>query len=280
MIECLKDRYPIAKLCRVLQCSRNGYYSWINLGRPDYKSFDSSINQIVFEQYTKDNRQGIRRLRMNIKKVYGICLTNGTVYRYMRLNRVQSIIRKKRHKYGKLAHHHIPNLLQRDFSTTRPNQKWSIDISYLFPVGKKLYICAIKDLYDKSIIAFTLSRRNDNRIVLDTLGQAFANVSSNLRQNLILHSDQGYQFTSGQYSETLKQNNTIHSVSYKGSCVDNVPIESWFSALKTESVYLFKHLTEERMIQVVSDYVIYYNEERFQEQLKELTPIQYRQLAL
>lgn len=270
----------MAKLCRVLQCSRNGYYSWINLGRPDYKAFDSTINQIVFEQYMKDNRQGVRRLRMNIKKVYGICLTNGTVYRYMRLNCVQSVIRKKKHKYGKLAHHHIPNLLQRDFSTTGPNQKWSIDISHLFPLGKKLYICAIKDLYDKSIIAYTLSRRNDNQIVMDTLSKAFENSSAYQRQNLILHSDQGYQFTSTQYKETLKQNNVIHSVSYKGNCVDNVPIESWFSALKTESIYLFKHLTEERMIQVVSDYVIYYNEERFQEQLKELTPIQYRQLAL
>jgi len=280
VINRLKDRYPIAKLCRVLQCSRNGYYSWINLGRPDYKAFDSTINQIVFEQYTKDNRQGIRRLRMNIKKVYGICLTNGTVYRYMRLNSVQSVIRKKKHKYGKLAHHHIPNLLQRDFSTTGPNQKWSIDISHLFPLGKKLYICAIKDLYDKSIIAYTLSRLNDNQVVLYTLNKAFEQVSANQRQNLILHSDQGYQFTSTQYTEILRQNNVIHSVSYKGSCVDNVPIESWFSALKTESIYLFKHLTEERMIQVVSDYVIYYNEERFQEQLKELTPIQYRQLAL
>ena len=280
MIEHLKDRYPIAKLCRVLQCSRNGYYSWINLGRPDYKAFDSSINQIVFEQYTKDNRQGIRRLRMNIKKVYGIYLTNGTVYRYMRLNRVQSVIRKKRHKYGKLAHHHIPNLLQRDFSTTRPNQKWSIDISYLFPVGRKLYICAIKDLYDKSIIAFTLSRQNGNQIVFDTLSKAFKSVLKHQRKNLILHSDQGFQFTSVLYKDILTRNEVIHSVSYKGSCVDNVPIESWFSALKTESVYLFKHLSEERMIQVVSDYVIYYNEERFQEQLKELTPIQYRQLAL
>ncbi len=280
MIDRLKDRYPIARLCRVLQCSRNGYYSWINLGRPDYKAFDASVCQIVFEQYMKDNRQGIRRLRMNIKKVYGICLTNGTVYRYMRLNSVQSVIRKKKHKYGKLAHHHIPNLLQRDFSTTGPNQKWSIDISHLFPLGKKLYICAIKDLYDKSIIAYTLSRRNDNQIVMDTLSKAFENGSAYQRQNLILHSDQGYQFTSTQYKETLKQNNVIHSVSYKGNCVDNVPIESWFSALKTESVYLFKHLTEEKMIQVVSDYVIYYNEERFQEQLKELTPIQYRQLAL
>lgn len=280
MIERLKGRYPIARLCRVLQCSRNGYYSWINLGRPDYKAFDSTISQIVFEQYMKDNRQGIRRLRMNIKKVYGLCLTNGTVYRYMRLNRVQSVIRKKKHKYGKLAHHHIPNLLQRDFSTTGPNQKWSIDISHLFPLGKKLYICAIKDLYDKSIIAYTLSRQNDNQIVFDTLSKAFESVSANQRLNLILHSDQGYQFTSNQYKEILQRNNVTHSVSYKGNCVDNVPIESWFSALKTESIYLFKHLTEERMIQVVSDYVIYYNEERFQEQLKELTPIQYRQLAL
>jgi len=280
VIERLKDRYPIAKLCRVLQCSRNGYYSWINLGRPDYKAFDSTISQIVLEQYTKDNRQGIRRLRMNIKKVYGICLTNGTVYRYMRLNSVQSVIRKKKHKYGKLAHHHIPNLLQRDFSTTRPNQKWSIDISYLFLLGRKLYICAIKDLYDKSIIAYTLSRYNGNQIVFDTLSKAFKIVPEFQRNNLILHSDQGFQFTSTLYKDILIRNNVIHSVSYKGSCVDNVPIESWFSALKTESVYLFKHLTEERMIQVVSDYVIYYNEERFQEQLKELTPIQYRQLAL
>jgi len=280
MIERLKDRYPIAKLCRVLQCSRNGYYSWINLGRPDYKAFDSTISQIVLEQYTKDNRQGIRRLRMNIKKVYGICLTNGTVYRYMRLNSVQSVIRKKKHKYGKLAHHHIPNLLQRDFSTTRPNQKWSIDISYLFPLGRKLYICAIKDLYDKSIIAYTLSRHNGNQIVFDTLSKAFKIVPEFQRKNLILHSDQGFQFTSTLYKDILIRNNVVHSVSYKGSCVDNVPIESWFSALKTESVYLFKHLTEERMIQVVSDYVIYYNEERFQEQLKELTPIRYRQLAL
>lgn len=280
MIERLKGRYSVAKLCRALQCSRNGYYSWIHLGRPRYKAFDSSISQIIVEQYLKDTRQGVRRLRMNIKKVYGVCLTNGTVYRYMRLNGVQSVIRKKKHKYGKLAHHHIPNLLQRDFSTTGPNQKWSIDITYLFPIGKKLYLCAIKDLYDKSIIAYTLSRHNDNQLVLSTLRKAFENVPAAQRQGLILHSDQGHQFTSLQYKEVLNRYNVLHSVSYKGSCVDNVPIESWFSALKTEAVYLFKHLTEEKMIQVVSDYVIYYNEERFQEQLKELTPIQYRQLAL
>lgn len=280
MIETLKHRYPIAKLCRVLQCSRNGYYSWIKLGRPEFKAFNPTTNHIVLQQYLKDTRQGIRRLRMNIKKVYGVCLTNGTVYRYMRLNHVQSVIRKKKRKYDKLRHHHIPNLLQRDFSTTASNQKWSIDITYLFPLGRRLYICAIKDLYDKSIIAYTLSIKNDNQIVLDTLFKACRAVPKVERKQLIIHSDQGYQFTSKPYKDILNDNCITHSVSYKGSCVDNVPIESWFSALKTESIYLYKHLTEEKMREVVSDYVLYYNEERSQEQLKELTPIQYRSLAL
>lgn len=198
----------------------------------------------------------------------------------MRLNHVQSIIRKKKRKYSKVKHHQIPNLLQRDFSTTHPNQKWSIDISYLFPKGKNLYICAIKDLYDKSIVAYTISNRNDNKLVLDTLEAALKGVSLEQRVGLILHSDQGTQFTSHPYKEVLNRNQVMHSVSYKGSCVDNVPIESWFSALKTESIYLYKQLTPERMIEIVQSYVKYYNEVRFQEQLKELTPIQFRQLAL
>lgn len=235
---------------------------------------------MVLETYQKNNLLGIRRIRMGIKKVYGSVLTNTTVYRYMRLNEVQSVIRKKRRKYPKVAYHQIPNLLQRDFSTTGPNQKWSIDVSYLFPKSGKLYICAIKDLYDKSILAYTLSRINDNKLVLDTLDKALQAVPLQGRPNLILHSDQGFQFTSNPYADVLSKNQVIHSVSYKGSCVDNVQIESWFSALKTESIYLYKQLSEERMIEIVVAYVKYYNEERFQEQLKELTPIQFRRLAL
>lgn len=119
-----------------------------------------------------------------------------------------------------------------------------------------------------------------NKLVLDTLDKALQAVPLQGRPNLILHSDQGFQFTPNPYAEVLSKNQVIHSVSYKGSCVDNVQIESWFSALKTESIYLYKQLSEERMIEIVVAYVKYYNEERFQEQLKELTPIQFRRLAL
>lgn len=176
-------------------------------------------------QYFKDTRQGIVRLRMNIKTIYSVRLTNFTIYRYMRLNSVQSIIRKKKRKYSKVEHHKIPNLLQRDFSTTGPNQKWSIDVSYLKAIGKTLYLCALKDMYDKSIVDYHISKFNDNQLVFETLNQALKKIALKKRKGLIIHSDQGIQFTSKDYAKKLKQNHIVHSVSAKGSCVDNVPIE-------------------------------------------------------
>jgi len=279
VIEQLKGKYSISSLCRTLACSRNGYYSWTHLGRPKHKAFNPELNELILTQYTKDTRQGIRRLRMNIKTIHSQSLTNHAIYRYMRLNGVQSIIRKKIKKYSKVEHHTIPNLLQRNFNTSGPNQKWSIDVSYLKAIGITLYLCAIKDMYDKSIVSYHISKFNDNQLVLQTLNQALQKNKHEQRKNLILHSDQGIQFTSNDYSKLLKENHITHSVSAKGSCVDNVPIESFFSALKSESIYLNKKITYQMMLELVSDYIHYYNEERLQEQLKELTPIKYRLLA-
>ena len=93
----LRERYSVQLLCNTLGCSRSGYYDWIKLGRPQHKAFDQVINDLVMEMYNKDNRWGIRQIRMQIKTAYGLCLTNKTVYRYMRINGVQSIIRRKTH---------------------------------------------------------------------------------------------------------------------------------------------------------------------------------------
>ena len=126
-------------LCLILKCSRSGYYSWVNLGRPKHKSYDESISNIIFEQYSKDNRQGIRRLRMNIKKIYGVELTNSTIYRYMKILNISSVIRKKKKRYSKVQHHKIPNLIKRDFNATKPNQKWSIDITYIHRLSTRFF---------------------------------------------------------------------------------------------------------------------------------------------
>jgi putative transposase len=217
---------------------------------------------------------------MNIKAVIGLRLTNKTVYRYMKLLDIRSITGRKPKKYHKIPHHEIPNLLKRDFTTTGPNQKWSIDITYIHTSEGIEYLCAIKDLYDKSIIAYRLSRYNDNSLVLETVKEALKQVPYNERKTLILHSDQGSQFTSNAYSTLLRHHKVRHSVSYRGSCVDNVPIESWFSLLKCEMLKLQRLSSRNQAKQLVSDYVIYYNQHRLQEQLKELTPIQYRLSAL
>lgn len=280
MIHQLKDQYTIQKLCFVLKCSRSGYYDWIALGKPLYKVFDESLNKLIIERYLEDKRQGITRIKMNLKKIHGLILTKATVYRYMRLNGIQSIIRKKRHQWGTKSHHQIPNLLKRDFTTEKPNEKWSIDVSYLFTEYRILYLCAIKDLYDKCIISHRISRFNNNPLVIETFKAAILQVPLKYRKNLILHSDQGTQFITPLYANLLREHHVQHSVSYKGSCVDNAPIESWFSALKTESIYLNDKLSEDEMIAIVDQYVKYYNEERLQEKIKELSPIDYRKQAL
>ena len=231
---------------------------------------------LILEQYSKDNRQGIRRLRMNIKAIYGIKFTNSTIYRYMKLMNIESIIRKKKKKYSKVKHHKIPNLIKRDFNATHPNQKWSIDITYIQTINGVEYLCCIKDMYDKSIVSYNQSRFIDNDLVLNTVREAIKNVRYIQRKGLTLHSDQGAQFTGVQYGLLLKNNKIKRSCSYKGSCVDNVPIESFFSALKTECIYLYRNITRDLSKILVEDYIKYYNYDRFQEKLKELTPIQYR----
>ena len=276
----LRDKYSVNILCKVLECSKSGYYDWIKLGRPENKAFNESTNELVVKMYEKNKTWGIRQIRMQIKKIYGLIVTNFAVYRYMRLNDIQSITRKKTHRYSKLPHHQIPNLLQRNFTTFCSNCKWSIDISYIFATDGVKYLCAIKDMYDKSIIAYTISKTLDLPFVLNTVQQAVNLVPWERRKNLILHSDQGFHFTNIVYQKLLADNNIIQSISAKGSSVDNVPIESFFSTLKSECIYLIKNLKVKDIDETIDKFIEYYNNERLQEKIKELTPFEFRELTL
>ena len=276
----LRNKYSVNTLCKMLECSKSGYYDWIKLGRPENKAFNESTNEIVVKMYEKNKTWGIRQIRMQIKKIYGLLVTNFAVYRYMRLNDIQSITRKKTHRYSKLPHHQIPNLLQRNFTTFCSNCKWSIDISYIFATDGVKYLCAIKDMYDKSIIAYTISKTLDLSFVLNTVQQAVNLVPWEQRKNLILHSDQGFHFTNIVYQKLLADNNIIQSISAKGSSVDNVPIESFFSTLKSECIYLIKNLKVKDIDETIDKFIEYYNNERLQEKIKELTPFEFRELTL
>jgi transposase InsO family protein len=276
----LRGKYSVNILCKVLECSKSGYYDWIKLGRPENKAFKESTNELVVKMYEKNKTWGIRQIRMQIKKIYSLIVTNFAVYRYMRLNDIQSITRKKTHRYSKLPHHQIPNLLQRNFTTFCSNCKWSIDISYIFATDGVKYLCAIKDMYDKSIISYKISKTLDLSFVLNTVQQAVNIVPFEQRRNLILHSDQGFHFTNIVYQKLLADNNIIQSISAKGSSVDNVPIESFFSTLKSECLYLIKNLKVKDIDETIDKFIEYYNNERLQEKIKELTPFEFRELTL
>ena len=276
----IKDKYSVSSLCKMFNCSRSGYYDWIQAGKPSIKAFDKKINDLVVKEYNKHPERGIRPIRMNIKRKYGVILTNYTVYRYMTLNDIKAISRRKKHGYPKLPHHDIPNLLHRNFNTDMPNKKWSIDISYIFAKDGLKYLCAIKDMYDKSIISYKISPFIDLKLVLDTVNEAIKTVSYEQRKELILHSDQGWHFTHYVYRKLLFDNNIKQSISARGSSVDNVPIESFFSCLKSECIYNIDNLYVKDIDNIINNFINYYNTERLQEKIKELTPIEYRSLAL
>lgn len=264
----------------MLSCSKSGYYDWINLGRPKFKAFNEKYNQLILDTYSKNNTWGVRQIFMQIKKIHNVTINKPTIYRYMQLNNIKSITRKRTHRYSKIQHHNIPNILKRNFNCFNSNEKWSIDISYIFANNGLMYLCAIKDMYDKSIVAFNISNFIDLKLVLETVKQAIQNLPLNQRQNLILHSDQGWHFTNWQYIKLLKENHITQSISSKGSCIDNVPIESFFSILKTECIYLKQNLQKNNIPEVVKNFIWYYNNERLQEKIQELAPFEFRSQAL
>ena len=142
---------------------------------------------------------------------------------------------------------------------------------------QKIYLCSILDLYDKSIVAYTISFRNDNKLVFDTFEKAIA---LNPAAKPIFHSDRGFQFTSKTFKFKLDQQGMIQSMSRVGKCIDNGPMEAFWGTIKSEMYYLNKFYTTDNLINSIIEYIEFYNNKRFQAILKSLTPIEYRNQAL
>ncbi len=159
-----------------------------------HKKYDERLSNLVIRLYSEDSRRGISRIKMQLKKQFSMISTKRTIYRYMKIHGIQSIIRKKRKKYSKVEHHKIPNFIKRNFKAEKPNQKWSIDITYLHTSQGTEYLCAIKDMYDKSIVAYNILSRIDNLLVFQTLEIAFSSINKVERQSVTLHSDQGAHY--------------------------------------------------------------------------------------
>ena len=170
-----------------------------------------------------------------------------------------------------------PNLLERDFKAEKPNQKWVTDVTEFALFGIKLYLSPIIDLYNGEVVSYNLSRHPNLAQTTDMLEKAFAKIPDNT--NLILHSDQGWQYQHKQYQKMLKDKGIRQSMSRKGNCLDNACAENFFSLLKTELLYLQEFHSVEHFIEELHEYIEWYNNKRIKLKLDGLSPVEYRKIA-
>jgi len=175
---------------------------------------------------------------------------------------------------GKIA----PNLLNRDFTAEKPNEKWVTDVTEFSLFGEKLYLSPIFDLHSMDLVSYTISDRPVLSMVTSMLDKAFAKISDGTK--LILHSDQGWQYQHKQYQRMLCEKGIRQSMSRKGNCLDNAVMENFFGLLKSELLYLMDFESMDHFRRELIEYLDYYNNHRIKAKLKGLPPAIHRLQAL
>ncbi|WP_150106457.1 IS3 family transposase [Paenibacillus sp. JDR-2] len=166
------------------------------------------------------------------------------------------------------------NVLDRNFEALQPNQKWLIDVTQDRVKDSWLYLSTIKDLCQNEIVAYNMSLRNDKDLVLQTFSKSFEKEKD--VTGLIVHSDQGSQYTSYDYHDMLPKVGAQISMSRRGNCYDNASMESFFSHLKTEALYPYDIRSIEEAQSRIEEYIHFYNNHHPQRKLNKLSPAQYR----
>ena len=239
--------------------TRQNYYKYRNTIDKDYydyleikRAFEEGkelYGAIRIKKYLKIETGWI----INLKKVRRIMKKYGLKVRYHKIFKTNLVAKR-------LEENIKPNLLKRNFTAEFPNQKWSTDITYLIYKGKRMYLSSIMDLYTRNIISYKISKRMDNKLVMDTLNEAIRKQKD--VHGVILHSDQGFQYTSNEYKAICEANGIIISMSPKGSPVDNSPIESFHSSLKRETLKSYNITSLEEYVALVKDWILFYNTNR------------------
>tara|TARA_B110000211_G_scaffold205635_1_gene240017 strand:+ start:168 stop:1007 length:840 start_codon:yes stop_codon:yes gene_type:complete len=236
-----------------------------------YESIKNSIRKVYHAHF---GRYGYRRITLELIN-QGFTINHKTVLRLMREMGLKSLIRIKKYRsYRGQQGVTAPNLLKREFTTEKLNHKWSTDITEFKVAGEKLYLSPIIDLYNREIVSYQLSRRPNFKQVTNMLTKAFKKVP--IKANLLLHSDQGWQYRMVTYQKLLKKNNITQSMSRKGNCLDNAIIENFFGTLKSELFYLKKYENIKQLEIDIKNYIYYYNNKRISKLLKGMSPIEYR----
>lgn len=259
--------------------SRSSYYKWLK----HKESMNESENKLLMSEIIKlyeevNGIYGYRRIMMNLNRRLGKNYNHKRIYRLMSLSGLHSVIRRKKKRYIKSNPQHVAeNLLNREFTADKSNQKWVTDVTeFKYGASQKAYLSAILDLHDKTIVAYVLGHSNNNQLVFNTLDIA---LEASPGASPLIHSDRGFQYTSYGFKRRLDAAAMTHSMSRVGRCIDNGPMESFWGTLKCEKYYLHKYYTFDDLSNAIDEYINFYNTKRLQKRLNGLSPMEYRALA-
>ena len=229
-------KYNIEWMCKQLNIHRSAYYKWLKQSIPANEQEDVQLAEIIMEYHQKyGGILGYRRMCSFINRDYKKNYNTKRIRRIMNILGIHSTIRRTRRccTVSNMTDKKAENILHREFEAYQPNEKWTTDVTeFKIPHShEKLYLSAFLDLYDRSILAWVVSNRNDNILVFDTFKQAIA---LNPDAHPLFHSDRGYQYTSLAFQKMLKEQGMTQSMSRVACCLDNGPTEGLWGIIKTE----------------------------------------------
>ncbi|MBF3524130.1 IS3 family transposase [Burkholderia pseudomallei] len=278
VIEQMRQDYPVPPMCRVPGVSVSGYYAWRKRKPSDRTQQEPRLEAEVLAAHRRTRESSEpERLQQHLEE-RGVRIG---VHRIRRLRRKLGLRckQKRRFKATTNSRHDLPvapNLLSQDFSTTAPNQAWCGDITYIATDEGWLYLAGLKDLYSGEIVGYAMSERMTKHLVMQALFRAVA--TRRPPAGLIHHTDRGSQYCALAYQALVSQFDMRASMSRRGTCYDNAPIESFWGTLKNELVYHQRFATREQARHAISEYIeIFYNRQRTQARLNYQSPVAFTQ---
>jgi transposase InsO family protein len=274
----LRTQYPLTILCRVLDVSRSGYHAW-RTRRPSKRAQENARLAVAIQAAHVRTRQtyGPERLQAELRDdgfAAGVC-------RIKRLRKKLGLrcVQMRRFNATTNSNHALPvadNRVAQTFAATRPNEVWVTDITYVPTAEGWLYLAGVKDLHTCEVVGHAMDARMTTDLVRQALLMAVG--AKRPHPGLIHHSDRGAQYCAQDYQEQLQQFGLIPSMSRRGNCYDNAPMESFWGTLKNELVYHRRYETREQARREISEYIeLFYNRQRRHSRLGNLSPVAFAQ---
>ncbi|BDQ97350.1 IS3 family transposase OrfB [Escherichia coli] len=279
-IEKHQAEFSIKAMCRVLRVARSGWYTWCQRRTriSTRQQFRQHCDSVVLAAFTRSKqRYGAPRLTDELR-AQGYPFNVKTVAASLRR---QGLRAKASRKFSPVSYraHGLPvseNLLEQDFYASGPNQKWAGDITYLRTDEGWLYLAVVIDLWSRAVIGWSMSPRMTAQLACDALQMALWRRKR--PRNVIVHTDRGGQYCSADYQAQLKRHNLRGSMSAKGCCYDNAPMESFWGTLKNESLSHYRFNNRDEAISVIREYIeIFYNRQRRHSRLGNISPAAFRE---